>query len=83
MSTDLSSSASTFKGMNEAECLLVARLVKNGLQCFSLYDSPPEAIVQEEKEVLDYFAGVFTVLDARNFTTVFQLQMPFLYERVL
>ena len=32
---------------------------------------------------MDYFAGVFTVLDVRNFTHVFQMQMAFLYARVL
>ena len=71
------------KGMSEAECLLVARLLKSGLECFAIYNSGPDASAQEEKDVLDYFAGVFTVLDVRNFTQVFQLQMPFLYARVL
>ena len=33
--------------------------------------------------MLDYFAGVFTVLEVRNFSHIFQMQMPFLYERVL
>jgi transformation/transcription domain-associated protein len=71
------------KGMNEAECVLVTRLLKNGLRCFTLYASGPDASAQEEKEVLDYFAGVFTVLDVRNFAHVFQTQIPFLYERVV
>lgn len=53
------------KGMSEDECLLVARLVKNGLPCFALYSHASDASPTEEKEVLDYFAGVFTVLDSR------------------
>ena len=71
------------KGMSEGECLMVARLLKNGLRCFTLYSDGPDASAQEEKEVLDYFAGVFTVLDVRNFSLVFKLQIDFLYERVL
>ena len=71
------------KGMSESECLLVARLLKSGLRCFMLYSSGPDSSAQEEKEVLDYFAGVFTVLEVRNFSHIFQMQMPFLYERVL
>ena len=55
-------------GQSEEECLLVARLVKNGLPCFVIYGTGPDASPQEEKEVLDYFAGVFTVLDVRNFS---------------
>ena len=69
--------------MSEGECLMVARLLKNGLRCFTLYSDGPDASAQEEKEVLDYFAGVFTVLDVRNFSLVFKLQIGFLYERVL
>jgi len=53
------------KGMSEDECLLVARLVKHGLPCFAIYSHGDDASPQEEKEVLDYFAGVFTVLDSR------------------
>ena len=63
------------KGMSEAECLLVARLLNSGLECFAIYNTGPEASAQEEKDVLDYFAGVFTVLDVRNFTQVFQMQV--------
>ena len=31
------------KGMSEAECLLVARLLKSGLECFAIYSHGPEA----------------------------------------
>ena len=61
------------KGMSEGECLLVARLIKNGLHCFSIYRSGPDALPVEEKEVLDYFAGVFTVLEQGNFSQVTDL----------
>ena len=71
------------KGMSEAECLLVARLLNSGLACFAIYNQGPDTSPQEEKDVLDYFAGVFTVLDVRNFTHVFLMQMEFLYARVL
>ena len=76
-------SAGAQKGMSESECLLVARLLKSGLECFAIYSSGPEASSQEEKDVLDYFAGVFTVLDVRNFTQVFSQQVGFMYTRVL
>ena len=79
----ISSMQTLQKGMSEAECLLVARLLNSGLECFAIYNQGPEASAQEEKDVLDYFAGVFTVLDVRNFTHVFQMQMAFLYARVL
>ena len=62
------------KGMSEDECLLVARLVKNGLPCFALYSHATDASPTEEKEVLDYFAGVFTVLDSRCEASPFLLR---------
>ena len=46
----------------------------------TLYSDGLDASAQEEKEVLDYFAGVFTVLDVRNFSLVFKL-IGFLHER--
>ncbi|KAL1520613.1 hypothetical protein AB1Y20_022187 [Prymnesium parvum] len=56
------------KGMSESESALVAKLLKEGLQCCVIYSHDPDSSPQEEKEVLDYFAGVFTVLDVRNFS---------------
>jgi len=70
------------KGMSESESALVAKLLKEGLQCCVIYSHDPDSSPQEEKEVLDYFAGVFTVLDVRNFSQVFSSQIDFLYERV-
>ncbi|OSX75809.1 hypothetical protein BU14_0219s0009, partial [Porphyra umbilicalis] len=41
---------------------------------------PPLA---SEKEILDQFAQIFTVLDARNFQDVFGLRMPELFEDIV
>lgn len=41
------------------------------------------ATVKEEKEILDLFAQIFTVLDVRSFQDVFGLRMPDLYEHIV
>jgi transformation/transcription domain-associated protein len=47
------------KGMSEEETLLAARLLKDGLKCFVIYNDGEGS--KEEKEILEYFAAVFTV----------------------
>ena len=71
------------KGMIEEECLIAAKLVKNGLKCFRLYSSAGHSDPKEEKEILDLFAGVFTVLDPRTFQDIFSLKIGILLEHVL
>ncbi len=77
------------------ETLIFTSLHKNGLKCFSIYSQGPNPHPQEEKDVhnisfyvqlfqiLDHFAAVFTMVDARIFQDVFSIQMPFLFDRML
>jgi transformation/transcription domain-associated protein len=71
------------RGMKEHECLITAKLLKHGLKCFSIYTNDEPAGAKEEKEILELFAGVFTVLDERTFRDVFTLNLQILFEHLL
>ena len=71
------------RGMQEHECLITAKLLKHGLKCFSIYSSTEPAGIKEEKEMLELFAGVFTVLDERTFRDVFTLNLHVLFQHLL
>eukprot|EP01114_Cavostelium_apophysatum_P014185 TRINITY_DN3613_c0_g1_i5.p1 TRINITY_DN3613_c0_g1~~TRINITY_DN3613_c0_g1_i5.p1 ORF type:complete len:3612 (+),score=1106.25 TRINITY_DN3613_c0_g1_i5:200-11035(+) len=71
------------KTMSLEESLIFTRLLKNGLKCFTIYSSGPNASPTDEKEILDHFAAVFTMVDSRVFQDVFSLQMNFLFQRTL
>ena len=43
------------KGMSESEALLVAKLLKKGLQCFAIYSRGPDATAQELWRFLNHF----------------------------
>ncbi|KDO32636.1 hypothetical protein SPRG_19413 [Saprolegnia parasitica CBS 223.65] len=61
---------------------LIAKVLQNGLRCFLLY-TLSESSVSEEKQMLDHFAGAFTVLDASDFRDLFLSNMKLLYECIL
>ena len=76
------------RGMQEHECAITSKLLKHGLRCFGIYAVEEGAgaaaagggaagagSAKEEKEILELFAGVFTVLDERTFRDVFTLHM--------
>jgi phosphatidylinositol kinase/protein kinase (PI-3 family) len=45
--------------------------------------NPTAASTPEEKEILDSFAQIFTILDPRSFQDVFGLRMPELFEHIV
>ena len=76
------------------ESLIYTSLLKNGLKCFTIYSSDRIHHHRRKKmyvlfcviftlQILDHFAAVFTMVDARIFQDVFSLQMPFLFDRML
>eukprot|EP00958_Prasinococcus_capsulatus_P028071 scaffold6247_cov416-Prasinococcus_capsulatus_cf.AAC.17 len=67
------------KGMSSEELLISTGILKRGLPCLIIFD----AHVPAEREILDHFAAVFTVLEPRNFQDMFSLQLESLYSAIL
>ncbi|KAF6004270.1 hypothetical protein F1559_004571 [Cyanidiococcus yangmingshanensis] len=61
------------RGLSEAECILISRMLPAARICFQLYEQGDQA---EQKEILDQFAQVFTVMTPRNFQDVIGRRMP-------
>ncbi len=55
-----------------------SRLLRNGLRCFDLVIG-----AQDEKELLDNFATVFTMLDSNLFRDVIRSNMQFIFDRTV
>ncbi|GMF16786.1 unnamed protein product [Phytophthora lilii] len=68
--------------LTDDERLLIAKVLRNGLRCFILY-TLSENTLSEEKQMLDHFAGAFTVLDAADFRDLFISNIQLLYECIL
>jgi len=68
--------------LTDDERLLIAKVLRNGLRCFILY-TMSENTLSEEKQMLDHFAGAFTVLDAADFRDLFISNIQLLYECIL
>lgn len=68
--------------LTDDERLLIAKVLQNGLRCFILY-TLSENTLAEEKQMLDHFAGAFTVLEAADFRDLFISNMQLLYECIL
>nr|CCA20235.1 phosphatidylinositol kinase (PIKL3) putative [Albugo laibachii Nc14] len=68
--------------LSDDERHLIARVLQNGLRCFVLY-TLSESSLAEEKQLLDHFAGAFTVLDATDFRDLFTNNFAQLYECIL
>ncbi|KAG7397367.1 hypothetical protein PHYBOEH_000823 [Phytophthora boehmeriae] len=68
--------------LTDDERLLIAKVLRNGLRCFILY-TLSENTVSEEKQMLDHFAGAFTVLEAADFRDLFISNIQLLYECIL
>ncbi|KAJ0401448.1 hypothetical protein ATCC90586_009858 [Pythium insidiosum] len=69
--------------LTDDERQLIARVLQNGLRCFILYTLSESDSLAEEKQMLDHFAGAFTVLDAADFRDLFLANMTLLYECIL
>jgi transformation/transcription domain-associated protein len=65
------------------ETFIYSRLLKNALRCLLVFSVGPNPAPQDEKEALDHFATMFTMVDSRIFQEVFNFHMPFLFERML
>jgi len=70
--------------MKQHECDIVGRFLESGLRCFKIFSCMKDMAKNpyHEKEVLDCFAAVFTVLDPRSFRMVFCSKMKTLFEQV-
>ncbi|KAK1948059.1 Transcription-associated protein 1 [Phytophthora citrophthora] len=85
---DAASSRSSGRGtehvypLTDDERLLIAKVLQNGLRCFILY-TLSENTLSEEKQMLDHFAGAFTVLEAADFRDLFISNIELLYECIL
>jgi hypothetical protein len=58
------------------------KLFRNGLECFPILKDSIENS-NEEKENLESFASLFTVLPMPTFQEIFTQQLPHLYEKFL
>ena len=70
------------KGLTKEECLLISRLLKGALKCFPIYSAVPSSTPSEEKDMLDLFAQVFTVLEVRNFQDIISVRMQTLFDHM-
>ncbi|KUF95054.1 Methylenetetrahydrofolate dehydrogenase [Phytophthora nicotianae] len=68
--------------LTDDERLLIAKVLRNGLRCFILYTLSDNTL-SEEKQMLDHFAGAFTVLEAADFRDLFISNIELLYECIL
>ena len=77
--------------MEEEEIAMVGRLLDNGLKCFKLYSlQVPPHLSQtstphghDEKDVIDGFATIFTMMEQRAFREVFTLKMDTLFQAIV
>jgi len=65
------------------ELKLFMTLFKHGLDCFPVYTigAPTEQSRGDEKQGLDIFSSLFTILPVHTFVEIFKEQLPYLYER--
>jgi phosphatidylinositol kinase/protein kinase (PI-3 family) len=71
------------KGLTKEECLLISRLLKGALKCFPIYSAVASVPASEEKDMLDLFAQVFTVLEVRNFQDIISVRMQTLFDHMV
>lgn len=77
--------------LSPSEMGFVSLLLKSGLQCMTVYRAdlmgglflPEEKQQTGEKEVLEHFAGIFTVLDPHDFTDLTRENFGFIYANIL
>ncbi|RLN91504.1 hypothetical protein BBJ28_00006450 [Nothophytophthora sp. Chile5] len=81
-SADAGSGTPHLYPLTDDERLLIAKVLRNGLRCFILY-TLSENTLSEEKQMLDHFAGAFTVLEAADFRDLFISNIRLLYECIL
>ncbi|XP_064648217.1 transformation/transcription domain-associated protein-like isoform X2 [Lineus longissimus] len=95
-STNIDASLVQNKQFNPKETLVFVRLVKYALQALDIYTINATAsgqayvrpaVVQtvrtkEEKEVLEHFAGVFTMMNALTFKEIFSTTVEYMVDRI-
>ena len=80
--------------MEEEEIAMIGRLLENGLRCFRLYQltvpahlatsSVPHGHDEKlEKDVIDGFATIFTMMESRAFREVFTVKMDVLFNAIV
>eukprot|EP00002_Diphylleia_rotans_P036225 TRINITY_DN7963_c0_g1_i1.p1 TRINITY_DN7963_c0_g1~~TRINITY_DN7963_c0_g1_i1.p1 ORF type:complete len:3345 (+),score=544.19 TRINITY_DN7963_c0_g1_i1:49-10083(+) len=63
---------------------IFSRFLKNGFKCLSCYTMGDKTTSPgDEKEMLDQFAAVFTIIDVRTFQDVFTQHIDYLYRTIL
>lgn len=70
------------------ESFIFSRLLKNALQCFSIFSSGSiphqnDQSSNDERETLESFAQLFTMLDPRIFQDIFRMYLPLLFEHIV
>jgi transformation/transcription domain-associated protein len=70
--------------MEEDECRMVASLLEYGLKCCEVYLIPTPSADRPytDKDILELFANIFTVLDPRCFREVLNAKMDFLFQQL-
>jgi hypothetical protein len=68
--------------MTPEELSLVAKFMKWGLPCLGIFTRTADANSSEWKDVLDHFAGAFTVLESYNLRASIGRHIPELYDAV-
>ncbi|XP_066519284.1 transformation/transcription domain-associated protein isoform X3 [Hoplias malabaricus] len=67
------------KQLQPKETQIYIKLVKYAMQALDIYQT---VRMKEEKEVLEHFAGVFTMMNPLTFKEIFQTTVPYMVERI-
>ncbi|KAK4538022.1 hypothetical protein CDCA_CDCA15G4047 [Cyanidium caldarium] len=65
------------RGLDEDECILIGRMLPAAKSCYRLY---AHSDVADQREILDQFAQVFTMMNPGNFQDVIGLRMAKLFD---
>eukprot|EP01127_Copromyxa_protea_P022666 TRINITY_DN8267_c0_g1_i1.p1 TRINITY_DN8267_c0_g1~~TRINITY_DN8267_c0_g1_i1.p1 ORF type:complete len:3694 (+),score=584.33 TRINITY_DN8267_c0_g1_i1:40-11082(+) len=65
------------------ESLIFKRLLRHGLKCLAAYSKAPITHTGEEKELLDKFSEVFTLIDLSIFQDVMSTEIGFLCDCII
>jgi transformation/transcription domain-associated protein len=63
------------------EIKLFMILFKHGVDCFPVYSIGPAPTPTEEKQSLDNFSSLFTIIPVQTFLEIFKEQLPYLYQK--
>ncbi|KAH3761988.1 transformation/transcription domain-associated protein [Pelomyxa schiedti] len=77
------SSLGAYRVAQIEESKTYSTMLKSGIRSFIIFSRGHGASPAEEKEILDHFAVVLTMVDPRIFKDVFETHMPFLFDQIL